>query len=460
MDTKKVLLSATSLLPIWCMCQELPNVIIIFSDDQGYQDLGCYGSPDILTPNIDRIANEGLKLTSFYVSASVSSASRAGLMTGRLNTHNGVTGVLWPDSKGLPLSETTMAEALKDKGYATACFGKWHLGDLEGYLPTDRGFDEYFGIPYSNDMFLGATHEFSDNVKWNDGYTRKKALEDQNFVRNSKNRGEIRKAIGSRSPLFDGKKIVEYPCDQSTITRRYFDRAIDFISNVHSPFFLYITPSMPHVPLYASEQFKGKSRRGLYGDVIEEIDWNVGRLLDYLDENGLSNNTLIIYSSDNGPWLEQKQNGGCAAPLRGGKFTLYEGGVRTPCVMRWKGKIPANIISDEIVSSIDLFPTIMHYAGVDISGLSTDGVDVSDFIENPNKKSPRDEYLYVFNGKIEGLRKNDWVYLPSTGKHKKSTNEQELFNVKHDVSESNNVYKFNDRVVIEMQTLLNKICKQ
>lgn len=276
MDTKKILFSTISLLPLCCVAQDRPNIIIIFSDDQGYQDLGCYGSPDINTPNIDRIAKEGLKLTSFYVSASVSSASRAGLMTGRLNTHNGVTGVLWPDSKGLPLSETTIAEALKDKGYATACFGKWHLGDLEGYLPTDRGFDEYFGIPYSNDMFLGSTHEFSDTVKWNDGYTLEKALEDQNLVRNSKKRGEIRKV---------------------------------FISNTDSPFFLYITPSMPHVPLYASEQFKGKSRRGLYGDVIEEIDWNVGRLLDYLDENGLSNNTLIIYSSDNGPWLEKNRMG-------------------------------------------------------------------------------------------------------------------------------------------------------
>ena len=227
MDTKKILFSTISLLPLCCVAQDRPNIIIIFSDDQGYQDLGCYGSPDINTPNIDRIAKEGLKLTSFYVSASVSSASRAGLMTGRLNTHNGVTGVLWPDSKGLPLSETTIAEALKDKGYATACFGKWHLGDLEGYLPTDRGFDEYFGIPYSNDMFLGSTHEFSDTVKWNDGYTLEKALEDQNLVRNSKKRGEIRKVLGSRSPLFDGKKVVEYPCDQSTTTRRYFDRAID-----------------------------------------------------------------------------------------------------------------------------------------------------------------------------------------------------------------------------------------
>lgn len=460
MDTKKILFSTISLLPLCCVAQDRPNIIIIFSDDQGYQDLGCYGSPDINTPNIDRIAKEGLKLTSFYVSASVSSASRAGLMTGRLNTHNGVTGVLWPDSKGLPLSETTIAEALKDKGYATACFGKWHLGDLEGYLPTDRGFDEYFGIPYSNDMFLGSTHEFSDTVKWNDGYTLEKALEDQNLVRNSKKRGEIRKVLGSRSPLFDGKNVVEYPCDQSTTTRRYFDRAIDFISNTDSPFFLYITPSMPHVPLYASEQFKGKSRRGLYGDVIEEIDWNVGRLLDYLDENGLSNNTLIIYSSDNGPWLEKKQDGGCVSPLRGGKFTLYEGGVRTPCVMCWKGKIPANKVSDEIVASIDLFPTIMHYVGGDISGLSIDGIDVSDFIENPDKKSQRDEYLYVFNGKIEGLRKNDWVYLPNTGKHKKSANAQELFNIKHDVSESNNVFKVNGKVVIKMKSLLDKICKE
>lgn len=345
--------------------QHKPNIVIIFTDDQGYQDLGCYGSPLIQTPAIDGMAREGLKLTDFYVSASVSSASRAGLLTGRLNTRNGVKGVFFPESEGMPSEEITLAEALKEQGYATGCFGKWHLGDLKGHLPTDQGFDKYFGIPYSNDMYIGPSQKFASNAVFREGYTLSEAKADQDFVRNAPNRATIKKKLNSVSPLFEGDEIIEYPCDQSTTTRRYFDKAIEFVGqNKEKPFFVYITPSMPHIPLFASEQFRGKSKRGLYGDVVEEIDWNVGRFLNYLDQQGLAESTLVIFASDNGPWLGYKEDSGSADPLRGGKFSYYEGGVRVPCILRWKGTIPAGVTSDAIIASIDLFPTIMHYARV------------------------------------------------------------------------------------------------
>mgnify|MGYP001533154659 FL=1 len=244
--------------------QHKPNVVIIFTDDQGYQDLGCYGSPLIQTPAIDGMAREGLKLTDFYVSASVSSASRAGLLTGRLNTRNGVKGVFFPESEGMSSEEITLAEALKEQGYATGCFGKWHLGDLKGHLPTDQGFDKYFGIPYSNDMYIGPSQKFASNAVFREGYTLSEAKADQDFVRNAPNRATIKKRLNSVSPLFEGDEIIEYPCDQSTTTRRYFDKAIEFVGqNKEKPFFVYITPSMPHIPLFASEQFRGKSKRCL-----------------------------------------------------------------------------------------------------------------------------------------------------------------------------------------------------
>lgn len=410
--------------------QHKPNVVIIFTDDQGYQDLGCYGSPLIQTPAIDGMAREGLKLTDFYVSASVSSASRAGLLTGRLNTRNGVKGVFFPESEGMSSEEITLAEALKEQGYATGCFGKWHLGDLKGHLPTDQGFDKYFGIPYSNDMYIGPSQKFASNAVFREGYTLSEAKADQDFVRNAPNRATIKKRLNSVSPLFEGDEIIEYPCDQSTTTRRYFDKAIEFVGqNKEKPFFVYITPSMPHIPLFASEQFRGKSKRGLYGDVVEEIDWNVGRFLDYLDQQGLAESTLVIFASDNGPWLGYKENSGSADPLRGGKFSYYEGGVRVPCILRWKGTIPAGVTSDAIIASIDLFPTIMHYAGCKSFRQEIDGVDISSFLKNPSLRL-RDEYVYVKGGEVHGIRKGDWVYLPKTGNSKfKEGDVPELFNL-------------------------------
>lgn len=435
--------------------QHKPNVVIIFTDDLGYQDLGCYGSPLIQTPAIDGMAREGLRLTDFYVSASVSSASRAGLLTGRLNTRNGVKGVFFPESEGMPSEEITLAEALKEQGYATGCFGKWHLGDLKGHLPTDQGFDKYFGIPYSNDMYIGPSQKFASNAVFREGYTLSEAKADQDFVRNAPNRATIKKRLNSVSPLFEGDEIIEYPCDQSTTTRRYFDKAIEFVGqNKEKPFFVYITPSMPHIPLFASEQFRGKSKRGLYGDVVEEIDWNVGRFLDYLDQQGLAESTLVIFASDNGPWLGYKEDSGSADPLRGGKFSYYEGGVRVPCILRWKGTIPAGVTSDAIIASIDLFPTIMHYAGCRSFRQKIDGVDISSFLENPSLRL-RDEYVYVKGGEVHGIRKGDWVYLPKTGNSKfKEGDVPELFNLKRDIGETNNLHLEYPEKVKELQEVM------
>lgn len=270
-------------------------------------------------------------------------------------------------------------------------------------------------------------------------------------------RAAVKKKLNNASPLFEGDKIIEYPCDQSTTTRRYFDRAIDFVErNQKQPFFLYITPSMPHVPLFVSEQFRGKSKRGLYGDAVEEIDWNVGRFLDYLDEKGLAENTLVIFASDNGPWLSFKEEGGSAAPLRGGKFSYYEGGVRVPCIIRWKGVIPAGVTSDAIIASIDLFPTIMHYAGCHSFKQEIDGINVSSFLKNPSLRL-RDEYVYVKGGQVHGIRKGDWVYLPKTGNSKfKEGDVPELFNLKQDVEEADNLLQRYPDKVKELQELMQK----
>lgn len=242
--------------------------------------------------------------------------------------------------------------------------------------------------------------------------------------------------------------VIIFTDDQSTTTRRYFDHAIRFIERHRSlPFFVYLTPSMPHVPLFASARFKGKSKRGLYGDVVEEIDWNVGRLLRYLDEQGLSENTLVIFASDNGPWLSFKEDGGSAHPLRGGKFSYYEGGVRVPCIIRWKGTVPAAVTSDAIIACIDLFPTIMHYAGCHAFKQKIDGMDVSSFLENPSLRL-RHEYVYVKGGVVHGVRKDDWVYLPRTGNSKfKEGDVPELFNVKQDIGQAENLHlKYPDKV--------------
>ncbi|PWJ37974.1 sulfatase family protein [Sediminitomix flava] len=422
-----------------------PNIILIYTDDQGYQDLGCYGSPLIKTPQLDQIAEEGIKLTNFYVASSVCSASRAALLTGRRASRNGVGGVFFPDAKGMNPSEITIAEVLKSSGYATASFGKWHLGDFDETLPTGQGFDEYFGVPYSNDMYIGAKQKFSDTVKFYDGYTLEKAQSDQKYVK-SHSREEIKKqGIKELVPLMEGNQIVEYPAQQSSLTKRYFDRTLQFIekNKKDSPFFVYLTPAMPHVPLFASEQFSGKSERGLYGDVIEEIDWNIGRLRKYLKENKLEENTIIIYTSDNGPWLGYGDHAGSALPLRDGKFTNFEGGIRVPALVYWKGKIDGGIELNEIVSNMDIFPTLAQFTKANLPNRALDGLDISQFLMGKDDHIDREIYFYNIGKELAGLRKGNWKYLreKASSRRKNNANNKQawLFNLAEDIGESRNL---------------------
>lgn len=434
-----------------------PNVVIIFTDDQGYQDLGCYGSPKIKTPNLDKMAQDGIRFTDFYVGSSVCSASRAALLTGRYSYRNGVGGVFFPDAKGMESNEITIAEILKPVGYKTACFGKWHLGDFDENLPTGQGFDTYFGIPYSNDMYIGAQQKFAKNVVFKDGYTLKKAQQDQLFVKNNEKDKIKENGIKELSPLFLNNEIIEYPCNQATLTKRYFKKAIDFIDQANgSPFFMYITPAMPHVPLYASKKFKGTSERGLYGDVVEEIDFYVGTLIQHLKEKGLDKNTLVIFASDNGPWLGYKELAGSALPLRDGKFTNYEGGVRVPCIMYWPGKIASGKVSNAIVSTIDFLPTIAHYANVQLPNVPIDGVNIANLIEKSENVN-RDYNLYTKGNEIYGIRKGDWKYLPFSGdRFANSTKKPELFNLKNDISEVLNLYDKYPEIVKELTLEIQK----
>jgi putative CocE/NonD family hydrolase len=426
--------------------KEKPNVIIIFTDDQGYQDLGCFGSPDIKTPQIDKLAGQGIKLTDFYVTASVCTPSRASLMTGRYSVRTGIIDVILPDEEGMRPSEVTIAEMLKEGGYRSACYGKWHLGDLEPGLPTNQGFDEYFGIPYSNGMGLGELHDFSESALFQPGYTLEKV---RAYQEGRYDEIEIEMFEG-KDPLFEGTEVVEFPADWSMLTKRYFERAIRFINeSENNPFFLYITPAMPHVPLAASEQFKGTSKGGLYGDVIEEIDWNVGRLILHLEENGLLENTMVIFTSDNGPWLRYGEDGGHAEPLRDGKFSAYEGGVRVPCVMYWKGKWESGKVSNTPISTIDLLPTIAHYAGVPLPDVPIDGVNIAYHLENTEVAPDRDYILFNSEGhEICGIRMGEWKFLPFGGYPDWDDNaEPELYNLEDDISETNNIYEQHPELV-------------
>ncbi len=363
-----------------------PNIVIIFADDLGYGDLGAYGHPTIQTPNLDRMAAEGQKWTQFYVGASVCSPSRAALLTGRLPVRSGAYGteartrVFFHDSpNGLSGDEVTLAEILKQRGYATGIFGKWHLGHLPDYLPGQQGFDEYFGIPYSNDMDL--TREYSMEL------FREPKIETWNV------------------PLIDGAEIVERPAEQSTITRRYTERAVDFIErNRDQPFFLYVPHSMPHVPLFRSSEFVDKSAAGMYGDVIEEIDWSVGQILDKLRESDLDENTLVVFTSDNGPWLVFETHGGSAGLLNQGKGTTWEGGMRVPALFWWPGKVEPRTVVD-LGATMDVFATAVQLGGGELpEGRPIDGFDLSATLLG-NAPTEREVVLYYRFNEIYAIRK-------------------------------------------------------
>lgn len=408
----------------------LPNIVLIFTDDQGYQDLSCYGSPTIKTPHIDQMAREGIKFTQFYVSQAVCSASRASLLTGCYANRIGIHGAFMPNvKKGLNPDEVTIAELLKPLGYATAIYGKWHLGSEPELLPTRQGFDEYFGIPYSNDMW--PLHPWQGSVF--------------NFP---------------VLPLLENEMVIDTLEDQSRITTLYTEKAVDFINkNKNNPFFLYVPHSMPHVPLYVSEKFKGKSAGGMYGDVIEEIDWSVGQILEALAQNGLTDKTLVVFTSDNGPWLSYGTHSGSALPLREGKGTALEGGVRVPCIMKWPGVIPEGQVESRPAMTIDLLPTIANLTGAKMPANQIDGKDMSYLLKGEKTDSLHHEayYFYYKTNELHGILSGDgkWkLYLPHTyrslnGKvgtadglpidYDQNEMGLELYNLEDDISEITNV---------------------
>ncbi len=432
-----------------------PNFVIIFTDDQGYGDLSCFGSKTIKTPNIDRIAKEGRKFTSFMVASPVCTPSRAALLTGcypkRVGMHQHV---LFPAStKGLNAKEHTIADHLKGQGYATACFGKWHLGHHKETLPTANGFDTYFGIPYSNDMnhpdnkgkprggwqgmdILWADPE-STLTKW-------------------------------KTPLYEDDKIVELPVDQRTITRRCTQKSIDFIkANKDKPFFIYLPHSMPHIPLYVPDEVRDPDPKRAYINTIEHIDAEVGRLLKTLDDLKLVDNTYVIYTTDNGPWLPFRHHGGSAGPLRDGKGTTFEGGQRVPCVMRGPG-IPASSVCDELTGTIDLLPTIAAITGKPLANeRKIDGMDVSALWKGTKEKSPRKEFIYYTSrGDLEGLRSGKWKLLVKKPRANRRANANQqknrapqvfLFDLKADVGEQNNLVEAKPAMVKKLKARMEAL---
>jgi len=346
-----------------------PNVVVILTDDLGYADVGSFGAQGFTTPSLDRLAVEGMRFTTFYAAAPVCSPSRAGLLTGSYPVRVGVTDVLQPNSAtGLNLQEVTIAELLKPLGYATAAVGKWHLGDAESLLPTRQGFDEFFGLPYSNDM--------------------------------------------TPLPLLENEAAIESEPDLSQLTQRYTERARDFItSNRERPFLLYFAHSMPHIPLAVSDDFKGRSERGLYADVMLEIDWSVGEILDALDEVGVARDTLVLFTSDNGPWLAYGNHAGSAGPLREGKWTTFEGGQRVPGIMRWPRRIEGNTASSQIVSALDLFPTIAAITGALPPPWPIDGRSILPILEGSSATADGSEaaYFYYYLGvELQAVRSERW----------------------------------------------------
>jgi arylsulfatase A-like enzyme len=415
-----------------------PNIVIILADDLGYGDLGCYGHPSIRTPHLDRMAVEGLRFTDFYSGAPLCTPSRAALLTGRLPIRSGMAGgpgrhVLYPNNPGgLPPDEITIARALKAKGYATCAIGKWHLGDLPDYLPTRHGFDSFYGLPYSND---------SD---WVSQQLRKTESMTQNPDFHSFN-----------VPLMRDTQIIERPVDQTTLTKRYTEEAIRFIEqNKKKPFFLYFAHTFPHVPLFASPAFKGKSLRGRYGDAVEELDWSVGEVLQWLRKAKLEKNTFVFFTSDNGPWLGKKWNGGSAGLLRDGKAGTWEGGYRVPAIARWPGKIPVGV-TGAIASSMDLFTTSLRLAGVGVpTDRPIDGVDMAPILFG-NGQSKRLVEYYYYGDQLYAVRKGPFKahFTTHDGYSKEEPvkhNPLQLFNLPEDPSERFDVAAEHPEVVAEL----------
>ncbi len=405
---------------------EKPNIVIFFTDDQGYADVGCYGAEGYETPNLDQLALEGIRFTDFYVPATVCTPSRAGLLTGQYPVRNDLhVAVLFPFSEGgLAPEAFTMAEMLKEGGYFTACIGKWHLGHKPEFMPNEQGFDHFFGVPYSNDM-------------------------DNHYYRN----------IDFQSPplpLYRNKELLEEGPDQQYLTKIYTDEAVSLIKNRDKkPFFIYLAHNMPHYPLHASPAFKGKSEQGLFGDVIMELDWSAGEIVNCLKEEGIYENTIFIFTSDNGPAA------GSALPLRGRKAQTWEGGQREPGIIIWPKNIPAGVVSSQFVTTMDLMPTLAKISGSKIpENIQMDGMDISELWKNPEKTILNDRPFFYWSrdGEIEAVRLGDWKLhiMKTRGWNKNQQGEfpVSLYNLKEDISEKNNLAEQNQEKVDELTKLI------
>lgn len=414
-----------------------PNVILVFADDFGYNDLACYGNPYHRTPVFDQMAREGIRLTNFYVGASVSSPSRSALLTGsypkRVSMHVNADPlplmgksrqVLFPISmKGLNPSEVTIAEMLRSNGYKTACIGKWHLGDQLAFLPTKQGFDYFYGLPYSHDM-------------------------DKDYC---------------PLPMLEQEQVIEAPVKPDSLTYKLTEKAVSFIRNQkNEPFFLYLAHGMTHKPLDASPMFKGKSKNGLYGDAVEELDWSMGELFKVLKEKGIDDNTLVIFTSDNGA---AKGAGGSNAPLRGWKGSTYEGGFRVPCLIRYPGVVPANRIFSEIVTAMDIMPTIAAYCHSELpSDRKLDGMDISFFIEGKQNLTEERVFYYYQRNQLQAIRWGKWKYhlgldnrLVGAAGDKMEKTKSQLYNLERDVAETNNLIKENPEIERFMLQLISDV---
>ncbi len=434
--------------------RDRPNVVIIFTDDQGYGDLGCYGATGFATPNIDRLARQGMRFTDFYVAQAVCSASRAALLTGCYSNRVGILGALapWYDI-GINADETTIAEMLKPRGYVCGIFGKWHLGHQQQFLPLQNGFDEYFGLPYSNDM-------------WPVGFDGQPVDPD--------NPGEYARLLRYPPlPLIEGNQTIGYIrtlSDQNTLTARYTSHAVDFIErHKDEPFFLYVPHSMPHVPLGVSDHFRGLSAQGKFGDVIMEIDWSVGRIMDTLDRLGLADNTLVIFASDNGPWLNFGNHAGSAGPLREGKGTMWDGGARVPCIMRWPGHIAPGSECRQLAASIDIFPTIAAITGARLPEHPIDGQSMLPLLTGELGSHGRDHYFFYYGRELRAVRQGQWKlvfphkyrsYVGVTpgrdgwpGKYGEGESGLELYDLSRDIGEKNNVIDQHPDIVAQLSAL-------
>ncbi|NOS69622.1 MAG: sulfatase [Verrucomicrobia bacterium] len=431
-----------------------PNIVIVFCDDLGYADVGCFGAKGWKTPNLDRMAAEGIRFTRFYDAQPVCSASRSALMTGCYPSRIGIMGALGPNSKvGISSNEVTLAEIMKQRGYATAIYGKWHLGDQPQFLPTRHGFDEYFGLPYSNDMWPWHPDQANKTLaehKRRPGYPELRLIEGEQTV----------------IPKVTAK-------EQSQLTTWYTEHAVSFIArNKDRPFFLYVPHSMPHVPLHVSDKFKGKSAQGLYGDVIEEIDWSVGQILGALKKHRLDKNTLVIFTSDNGPWLSYGNHAGSALPLREGKGTCWDGGVRVPFIARWPGKIPKASVCKEPAMTIDILPTVAKLIGAELPKHKIDGLDVWPLLAGvQGAKNPHDAYVFYYeNNQLQSVMSSQWkLQLPHTYRtlagqpggrdgtpspyQQRKLDQSELYDLESDIGETTDLAAQRPDVVKRLETL-------